>query len=199
MKARKTPWQYFVIAGVVGLLGGATLAYVTRNSAVNVLGSSWVVPVILGLLGILVLVLAWTVRKYAKGELKDIDPRRAFNTLVMAKSLSLAGSLLAGWYLGQLLVVLPRGDAPYYSEVILECAVSAGVSLFDVIAGIVSEWWCQLPPNEGPEHEKMKRRKRMLDASASQKRSSSEQQTKPINTLSEPREGHRYDGDRRRS
>jgi hypothetical protein len=167
MKARRTPWHYYVIAVIAGLAAGVGIGLVGQNSSVNILGSSWVVPVVLGLLGIVVLVLAWNVRKYAKGEVKALDPRRAFNTLVLAKSLSIAGSALAGWYIGQLMVVLPHGDSPYYSEVILECAVSAGVSVFDVVAGIISEWWCQLPPNEGPENPKMKRRKKMMDAQAS--------------------------------
>lgn len=198
MRARRTPWHYYVIAAVAGLVAGMALAYFTRNSSVNVLGSSWVVPVILGLLGILVLVLAWTVRRYAKGELKDIDPRRAFNTLVAAKSLSIAGAVLAGWYVGQLVVVLPRGDSPYYSEVILECAVSAGIGCFDVIAGIVAEWWCQLPPNEGPEHPTVKRRKKMLDASASQKRAARNESVTPLTPRSAPERGHHYEGDARR-
>ncbi|MCI1983400.1 MAG: DUF3180 domain-containing protein [Bifidobacteriaceae bacterium] len=170
MKARRTPWHYFLIAFIAGLVAGAALAFGSMNSSVNVLGSSWVVPVILALLGILVMVLAWNVHKYAKGELKDIDPRRAFNTLVMAKSLSVAGAALAGWYLGQLFVVLPRGDSPYYSEIILECAVSAGVALFDVVAGVVAEMWCQLPPKDGPENPKVKQRKKMMgDAGAAPK------------------------------
>lgn len=171
MRAQRTPWFYFVIAFVAGALAGAALAFFTRNSSVNVLGSSWIVPVILGLLGVLVLVLAWTVRKYAKGELKDIEPRRAFTTLVLAKSLSIAGSALTGWYIGQILVVIPRADSPYYSEIMLECGISAGLGLFDVIAGIVAEWWCQLPPNEGPEHPKVKQRKNLLAESTSQAQS----------------------------
>ncbi|MCI1902147.1 MAG: DUF3180 domain-containing protein [Bifidobacteriaceae bacterium] len=168
MKARRTPWHYYVIAFLAGGIAGAGLALLSRNSTVTVLGSSWIVPILLGLLGVLVLVLAWTVHKYAKGELKEIDPRRAFNTLVMAKSLAIAGAALMGWYLGQLFVVIPRGDSPYYSEVILECAVSAGIAFFDLIAGIVAEWWCQLPPNDGPENPRVKQRKKLLDDAAGQ-------------------------------
>lgn len=168
MRAQRTPWYYYVVGFFIGLAAGAALAYYTRDWSVSVLGSSWIVPALLVALGIIVLILAWTVRKYAKGELKDIDPRRAFNTVVMAKSLAIAGSGLTGWYVGQLLVVIPRAEAPYYSRVILECAIAAAACLFDVIAGIIAEWWCQLPPNEGPEHPKVKQRKAMQRQRATQ-------------------------------
>jgi uncharacterized membrane protein YhaH (DUF805 family) len=168
MRARRTPWHYYVVAIVIGLVAGIGLAFFGKDSSVTVLGASWIVPVLLGVLGILVLVLSWTVRRYAKGELKDIDPRRAFNTLVLAKSLGVAGAGLAGWYVGQLLVVIPLADSPYYSEIILECSIAAGAALFDVAAGVIGEWWCQLPPNEGPENPKVKQRKRMAGTATNQ-------------------------------
>lgn len=166
MRARRTPWYYFTIAAILGVFAGALLAYLTKNSTVNLLGSSWLVPIVLVGLGIFVLVLARDVRKFAKGDIKDLNPRRSFNTLVLAKSLEIAGSALTGWYVGQLIIVIPHGDSPYYSEVILECAVSAAAAVFDVIAGIIAEWWCQLPPNEGADNPKAKQRKKMLDAAS---------------------------------
>lgn len=51
---------------------------------------------------------------------------------------------------------LPHGEATFYSQAILECAIAAIVCIADMIIGIVGEWLCQIPPIDGPESPKMK-------------------------------------------
>ena len=63
---------------------------------------------------------------------------------------------MAGWYGGQLIMSLPHGEATFYSQAILECAIAAIVCIADMIIGIVGEWLCQIPPIDGPESPKMK-------------------------------------------
>ena len=64
---------------------------------------------------------------------------------------------LTGWYGGQLIMSLPHGEATFYSQAILECAIAAIVCIVDMIIGIVGEWLCQIPPIDGPESPKMKK------------------------------------------
>lgn len=167
MRARRTPWWYYVVAIALGLLAGASVVRLTQSSQISVLGAPWFVSVMLLLVGVVVLYMAWQVHLYVKGTRREMDSARAVNTLVMAKALGLAGAGLLGWYGGQILMSLAHADAPFYAEIIKECLFSVGAALVDMIIGIISEWLCQLPPNQGPEHPKMKeaqRRKRAAGA-----------------------------------
>ncbi|MCI1832432.1 MAG: DUF3180 domain-containing protein [Bifidobacterium sp.] len=155
MSARRTPWWYYLISIVLGLLCGIGLVAYDERSGLALIGAPLFVPALLALLGLVVLVLALQVHKYATTDPRKrtgtMNPLRAVYTLVLAKALGIAGAALAGWYAGQLLMSLSHADAPFYSKAILECAVTAGVCLADMIVGIISEWLCQLPPNNGPE------------------------------------------------
>ncbi len=152
MTARRTPWTTLLIAFIIGLLAGGLLAATTNNTDVNLLGTTVVVPIILVVLAAVVLVLAWQVHRYAKGKNKKYDIRRAAPTLVAAKALEIVGAILAGWYLGQLGVVALHTASDWARQVLVQCAVAATASVVDLVAGLVSEWWCTLPPDEGPDN-----------------------------------------------
>ncbi|MEE1324227.1 MAG: DUF3180 domain-containing protein [Bifidobacteriaceae bacterium] len=152
MKARHTPWYYFLLAILAGLASGAWLTAEALASHTLILGTTIIVPILLFAVGLTALWLGWTVHKYVVGELKDIEPRRAYITLIIAKSLELAGSVLVGWYSGQILVVAPHLDDDYFKRVALQCAVCAAMSIFDIVCGILAEHWCELPPIDGPEN-----------------------------------------------
>ena len=51
-------------------------------------------------------------------------------------------------------------DVAFYQGLIAECSVACAVTVIDMIIGIVGEGWCQLPPQEGPEHPNAKKRKK---------------------------------------
>jgi DMSO reductase anchor subunit len=158
-KARRTPWYYILISFLAGLVLGILLALLARNSGVELLGASWVVPIVLVILSLVTLYFAWTVRKYVKGETRDLDPKRGVNTLMLSKSMEIVGSILFGWYLGQLIVIVIHPDSSWARRVILECAISAAAALLALVCGIVGEYWCQLPPSDGPENPRVQRLK----------------------------------------
>lgn len=161
MKARRTPWWQYVIAVALGLLAGIGLASYGESSGLSLIGAPWIVAILLAVLGVAVLVMALQVHKYANTDPKKrphsfVNPTMAVYTLVLAKALGLAGAALAGWYGGQILMSVGHFEAPFYHDAIIECAVSAVVCVADMIIGIIGEWLCQLPPNEGPENPKIK-------------------------------------------
>ncbi|MFT9008743.1 MAG: DUF3180 domain-containing protein [Bifidobacterium sp.] len=160
MKARRTPWWYYLVAIVIGAAAGFAVTALTVSSEFSMMGAPWVVPVLLVALGIYVFFEAYQVHLYVKGDRDDIDPIRAVNTLVISKALALAGAALAGWYGMQLVMSLSHAEAQYYRTVIIECAICTVVSIADMVVGIISEWLCQLPPREGPEHPKTMERER---------------------------------------
>ena len=162
MKARRTPWWCYVLAAALGLLAGMGLAKYGEISGLPLVGAPWIVPVVLTILGFVVLYMALQIHKYTttdpekRAQLKPLDPQKAFATLVSCKALGVAGAALSGWYGGQLIMSLPHGEATFYSQAILECAIAAIVCIADMIIGIVGEWLCQIPPIDGPESPKMK-------------------------------------------
>ena len=172
MKAQRTPWWYYPLAALIGLIGGILLVKIDEASGLTLIGAPWVVPAVLLVLGIAILASALQIHRYTNTEPAKrsgfIDPTRAVYTLVLAKALGIAGAALTGWYVGQIIMSLSHTDVSYYQRVIVECAVTAAVCLIDMIIGIISEGLCQLPPGEGPENPKMQelqRRRTMVEQS----------------------------------
>lgn len=168
MKARRTPWWQFALAAALGLLAGIGLASYGESSGLSLIGAPWVVAGLLAVLGLLVLVMALQVHKYANTDPKKrphsfVNPTVAVYTLVLAKALGLAGAALAGWYVGQILMSIGHFEAPFYHDAVIECAVSAVICVADMVIGIIGEWLCQLPPNDGPESAKLKQAKNRQD------------------------------------
>lgn len=164
MSARRTPWWYYVIAALVGLVFGTILFKSDEMTGLSLIGAPWFVSFVLVLLGVVVLALALQVHQYATTDPAKrkswIDPTKAVYTLVLCKALGIAGAGLAGWYLAQLLLCLTHWGVPYYQSVIIQCVVTTLICIADMVVGIVGEWLCQLPPDEGAENPKIKAAKR---------------------------------------
>ncbi|RSX54886.1 hypothetical protein D2E26_0940 [Bifidobacterium dolichotidis] len=159
--AHRIPWWVYLVAAIIGFVGGILLQKFDEFFAVGVLGAPWFVAIIMVALGIVVICLAWQVHRYTtteprkRIELKTISPERAVNTLVLAKALALAGAILLGWYCGQLVMCLGHAEAEYYKRVLFECIIAGSAALIDMVLGIISERLCEIPPAEGPEHPQM--------------------------------------------
>ena len=151
MRARRTPLAHYLVALVLGLMGGAGISELGMSTRTDLMGVPWLVSVLLFLLGAAILIMAFQVHRYAKGDRKEMDLRFAVNVLIMSKALGIACAALLGWYGSQALISMGHAGAPYYTQVMQECLVASLVCLIDVVAGAVGEWLCQLPPNDGPE------------------------------------------------
>lgn len=92
-----------------------------------------------------VLAVGWPVRRWNAG-LRDrrLDPLRAARTAVLAKASSHSGALLAGWYAGQVLVVLPDLAIEPRRERLVVSVVALLAAAAMVVAGLVAERWCRL-------------------------------------------------------
>ncbi|BDR55033.1 membrane protein [Bombiscardovia apis] len=154
MNMKRTPATYYLLAVGLGLIGGVCLAQASERWQLNMLGAPWLVSALLLIAGIIIVLMARQVHKYAKGERKEMDPQFAVNALLLSKALGIACSALLGWYGGQALMSLSHWEAPFYKHIIIECAIAVVVCFIDIILGAVGEWFCQLPPNDGPESPK---------------------------------------------
>ena len=175
MKTRRTAWWQYMIGAVLGLLAGIGLASYGESSGLSLIGAPRIVTGLLAVLGVIVLILALQVHKYA-----NTDPKKRPHSFSLvgsemcirdrSKALGLAGATLAGWYGGQIVMSLSHIEADFYAHAVTECAIAAVVCIADMIIGIIGEWLCQLPPNEGPENPKIKEAKRRSDIAQAYKR-----------------------------
>ena len=133
MKTRRTPWWQYVIGAGLGLLAGIGLASYGESSGLSLIGAPWIVTGLLAVLGIIVLVMALQVHKYA-----NTDPKKRPHSFI--------------------------------NPAIAVYTVAAVVCIADMVIGIIGEWLCQLPPNEGPENPKIKEAKRRRDMAQAYKR-----------------------------
>lgn len=136
---------------MVLLAGGATLAVWAVLEVVEGRGGTlprvpWPAAAATAALAVVVLSAGLPVRRWVHGSREQVlDPLVAMRTLVLAKSAAYGGALLAGWFAGQALVLLPDlvGDRRgRFLVAALATAAAVGVS----VAGLVVQNWCKLPP-----------------------------------------------------
>jgi hypothetical protein len=78
---------------------------------------------------------------------RPVDPLVAARTAVLAKAAAYGGSLLVGWFLGQVAVLLPDLVGARRRDLVIGLlALLAAVSL--VVAGFVVQHWCRIPPED---------------------------------------------------
>jgi hypothetical protein len=135
----------FALAGIVlGYLGD--LAVVTAGGKAIVPPLS--LPVTLTGVAVLVVALAWPIRRAVKGKVtKHIDPFRAMRTAVLAKACSLSGALVFGFGIGITFFLITRSVVPAADTVWLALATAIGAALL-LAGGLVAEHFCTLPPDD---------------------------------------------------
>lgn len=144
---------------IVGLIG--TVVGLLTDAALAASGRALLVPpvtlsVTLAVIAIVVVVLAWPIRRAIRGkQTLRIDPFRAARTAVLAKASSVLGALLTGLPLGLLLFMFTRTVLADTSSIVLTVSTVVGGALL-LVGGLLAEWFCTLPPDDpdadqGPE------------------------------------------------
>jgi hypothetical protein len=138
---------------LIGLtLIGAALGWLSQMSLAAAGAPSLVPPVtlVVALVGIaaIVVVLGWPIRQVVRGKRKRrVDPFFAMRVLVFAKASSLTGALLTGAAAGLVVFALTRSALPLLPGVWADVfTLLAALAL--VIAGLVVENWCRIPPDD---------------------------------------------------
>lgn len=109
----------------------------------------WIGGVAMAFLGAALLVGGWQVRKVRDGHPNPtITPLRAARTLVLGQAGALTGSVLVGWYVANVLVLLPDADVESQLARIWAFAVHAVIALLLAVAGMVAQSWCRLRPRD---------------------------------------------------
>ena len=110
----------------------------------------WSTPGVMALLAIAVLVAGWPVRRWTRGQrTQPLDPLRAARTVVLAKAAQYAGSLLAGWYVGEVLAIVPSIDVEPRRDMLVRGLVSATAAVLVWVAGWLVERFCRVDRRDG--------------------------------------------------
>lgn len=110
-------------------------------------------PVLAGVLLVVmaaaVLWFARPVRQYLRGKAtRSLDPLRAARTVVLAQAAALTGAAAAGWYAGQLGVVLTALSLVANQSRVLPLALLVLAAVVLAVAGMVAQRWCRIEPGE---------------------------------------------------
>lgn len=148
------------VAAVVTVLSYAGLhLWVSRGNANPAV--SWVGAVLLLAMAVLIYALGLPVRRYRLGEpnangRRPMTALRAMRVLVLAQAAALTGAAASGWYLAQILVLVPNLDIPSVRGQAIELAVLLIGAIAVVVAGLLVQRMCRIddddaPPNASPE------------------------------------------------
>ena len=148
---RTKPLHLFMLA----VLGTAALWFVETALAAS--GRPVIIPpftlaVALVLIGVIIVVMAWPVRRVARGDrTKRVDPFYATRVAVFAKASSIAGSLVAGVGLGMLIFLSTRSVLAVGSLLMAVATIVGAVIL--LVGGLVAEYLCSIPPDDDDQRE----------------------------------------------
>ena len=131
---------------------GAVVGWLVEFSLVAA-GLPAVIPPItlgaaVGLIGVLIVLLAYpvyrVVRKVAGAQ---VDPFYATRVVLLAKSSSMAGSLVSGFSVAVLVFLLTRSVLPAVGSVTMAIVTTVG-ALVLLAGGLIAEKMCTLPPED---------------------------------------------------
>jgi uncharacterized membrane protein YidH (DUF202 family) len=135
-----------LVAGGVGIASFGLFQLVARSGEL-VPRPPLLAAVLLTVMGGLVLWLARPVRQYLQGRATtSLDPLRAARVVVLAQAAALTGAAAAGWYAGQLGVVLTELSLVANRSRILPLGVLVVAGVLLATAGLVAQRWCRIDP-----------------------------------------------------
>jgi len=99
------------------------------------------------------------VRRFLRGQAKKpLNPIRAMRAVVLAQASALTGALVTGWYVAQILVLLPDLDIASRRSLAWRLAALAAGGVLMVVAGLMVQAMCRVDgdhhaPGVGRDHE----------------------------------------------
>jgi hypothetical protein len=143
---QRTRWRTLLLITVITGVVGWLLLRALAGQGVSLPPVPWLVVAVLVVIASMVFAMGWGVRQFLNGKRPNLDPIRAARTAVLAKASAYTGSLLAGWYAAQVLLVLGDLDiAALRARAVAAGAAALGAALLAVV-GLVVEWFCRVPP-----------------------------------------------------
>lgn len=145
---RRTHPTPLIALGLAGLVVGFLAELAAASFGVPILVPPISLPLTLAVIGILIVILAWPVRRSTRGTGRPpVNPFVALRIAVLAKASSLSGALVLGVGLGIAVYILTRSVVPAVSTLWLAIATAVGAAIL-LAGGLVAEHFCTLPPRD---------------------------------------------------
>ncbi len=146
---QRTRWQTLLLIALVTTSAGWLLLVLLESRRVSPPQVPWLVMVVEVVIAAVVFAMGWSVRQFLRGKRPTLDPIRAARTAVLAKASCYTGALLTGWYLAQVLIVAGDLDIASQRGRAGAAALAALGALVLAAVGLIVEWFCQVPPEDG--------------------------------------------------
>jgi len=119
---------------------------VLPSTALATMGVIVVITLILG-----IRILRWrnSHQPNSKTKKTQLDPLLAARTLVLAQACAYAGTVLLGWHVGIFLDQLRIWSLRSDQGITWLALAMAGGGLVMIVVGLLVEWFCRIPPEDG--------------------------------------------------
>lgn len=139
--------------GVAGVVVGFLVELAASGMGIAVFVPPLTLPITLVAIAVIIVAFAVPIRRAVRGRSsRRIDPFQAMRIVVFAKACSLSGALLTGAGIGILLYLLTRDVLPASNAVLLTALGTAGAIIL-LVAGLIAEFFCTLPPDDDDDPE----------------------------------------------
>lgn len=148
MKLQVTSWWRALLVAVASLVGCWLLLWSLWRRGVYLPLVDPLVAGVEGLLALVIIGLGWRVRRFLAGKNPRLKALAAARTFVLAQAASYCGATLAGWY-GSQVAEAATELGHLGAKPIINAAIALGGAVALLVAGMVVERWCRVPPMTG--------------------------------------------------
>lgn len=139
-----------LLAGAVATALGYLLLRIWIGHGGTMPPATWGALIVLVFMACGVFFAGLPVRRFLRGQAKKpLNPIRAMRTVVLAQASALTGAVVTGWYLAQLLVLLPNFDIGSVRSLAWRMAALAAGGVLMVVAGLVTQAMCRVDKEQG--------------------------------------------------
>ena len=147
-----------VLVAVTVVVGGASwvVLKLLEGGGRDLPSTSWLAVLIFVALGLGLLLAGRPVKRLLAGRARrPVNPLYAARVLAMAQAAALAGAAFVGWYVAQILVLVPDADIPSQQQQILVLGVLALAAAGIAAIGLLVQRWCRLDEPDPRQDERL--------------------------------------------
>ena len=146
------------LIAVAAVVGGASwvVLRLLQGGGRDLPSTSWLAVFIFVALALGLLLAGRPVKRLVAGRAtRPVNPLYAARVLAMAQAAALAGAAIVGWYVAQVLMLVPDADVPSQQLQMLTLGVLALAAAGLAAVGLVVQRWCRLEDDDrgGPRGE----------------------------------------------
>lgn len=148
---RKTRASTLLALGAIGAGGGFLVQVALAAAGFPKFRPEYTMALSLLLIAGIVIAFAVPIRQATRGTARArVDPFHATRVVLLAKASSIAGALVTGVGIGLLFELVTRSGG-LNSETLLRSLAALGGAIALLVAGLVGEWLCTVPPSDDPD------------------------------------------------